>query len=68
MRTCAANVAAIGDSDVKKLLVLVGTTIGGAVGWWIGDRVGIMTAFMLSMVGTGLGMYVGVRIARQYEP
>ena len=68
MRTCAANVAAIGDSDVKKLLVPVGTTIGGAVGWWIGDRVGIMTAFMLSMVGTGLGMYVGVRIARQYEP
>lgn len=53
---------------MRKLLVLVGTTIGGAVGWWIGDGIGIMTAFILSMVGTGLGMYVGIRIARQYEP
>lgn len=52
---------------MKKLFVLVGTTLGSAVGWWIGDQVGIMTAFMLSMVGTGLGMYFGVRMARQYE-
>jgi hypothetical protein len=53
---------------MKKLLVLVGTTVGGAIGWWIGDRVGIMTAFIMSMVGTGLGMYVGIRIAREYGP
>lgn len=68
MRTCAVNVAGTGEASVKKLLVLVGTTIGGAIGWWIGDGIGIMTAFILSMVGTGLGMYVGIRIARQYEP
>jgi hypothetical protein len=28
--------------------------------------VGITTAFVLSMVGTGIGMYLGARIARDY--
>jgi hypothetical protein len=53
---------------MKKLLVLVGTTIGSAIGWWIGDHFGIMTAFILSMIGTGLGMYIGIRVAREYAP
>jgi hypothetical protein len=53
---------------MKRLLVLVGTTVGGALGWWIGDHAGIMTAFILSMIGTGLGMYIGSRIAREYTP
>jgi hypothetical protein len=29
--------------------------------------VGLMTAFMVSMVGTGLGIYAGMRVARHYE-
>ena len=52
---------------MNKLLVLVGSTLGGAIGWWAGERVGLMTAFMLSMVGTGLGIYGGRRVAQHYE-
>jgi hypothetical protein len=27
-----------------------------------------MTSFMVSMVGTGFGIYYGVKIAKRYEP
>lgn len=30
---------------------------------WLGSRFGMMTGFMLGMVGTGLGMYAGSRLA-----
>jgi uncharacterized membrane protein YeaQ/YmgE (transglycosylase-associated protein family) len=51
---------------MERLLGFVGATIGGALGWWGGERVGFMTAFTLSMIGTGLGLYLGRRIAREY--
>jgi F0F1-type ATP synthase assembly protein I len=54
-------------SGMRKLMILVGTTVGSAVGWWLGRFVGIETAFMVSMVGTGVGMYAGIKIAQRYE-
>jgi hypothetical protein len=38
---------------------LVGASAGGAIGWWLGARVGVMTAFFLSVIGTGIGIYLG---------
>jgi hypothetical protein len=52
---------------VTKVLGLVGATLGGAAGWWVGEPVGMMTAFMLSMVGTGVGLYAGRKFASHYE-
>lgn len=51
---------------MSKLLAVIGATGGGWLGWTAGDGVGITTAFVLSMIGTGLGMYLGARIARDY--
>ena len=48
---------------MAKLLVLVGTTIFSGIGWWLGARHGIMTAFFVSMIGTGVGIYAGRRLA-----
>jgi hypothetical protein len=48
---------------MQKLLGFLGASLIGSVGWWIGARVGVMTAFSLSMVGTGAGLYAGRRIA-----
>ncbi len=48
---------------MRKLLGFVGATIGGGIGWWAGAPVGTMTAFMVSMVGTGAGMYAGWRLS-----
>jgi hypothetical protein len=47
-------------------MALVGTTIGGGIGWWLGARAGIMTAFVCSMVGTGVGLYAARRFVRDY--
>ena len=53
---------------MTKLLVLISSTIGGGVGWWVGEALGggIMGAFIVGMVGTGLGIYVARRIADHY--
>jgi hypothetical protein len=48
---------------MTKLMSFLGATIGSYAGWALGARFGVMTAFMVSMVGTGLGIYVGRRIA-----
>jgi hypothetical protein len=50
-----------------KLFSFIGATVGSYAGWAIGARVGFTTAFMVSMVGTGLGIYYGRRLARYYE-
>jgi hypothetical protein len=52
---------------MRKLLGFIGATIGGSVGWWAGSFIGFMTAFMLSMLGTGVGLYFAIRLAREYE-
>jgi hypothetical protein len=52
---------------VRKLLSFIGATIGGYIGWYVGAIVGVMTAFSLSMVGTGVGMYIAYRAAQNYE-
>jgi hypothetical protein len=49
-----------------KLFSFIGAIIGSYAGWFLGARVGFTTAFMLSMVGTGIGMYYGRRIAKDY--
>ncbi|HEX3232929.1 MAG TPA: hypothetical protein VHR41_01945 [Gemmatimonadales bacterium] len=46
-----------------KLLGWMGATLGGAAGWWVGDRVSLFSAFVLSVVGTGAGLYLGRRLA-----
>jgi hypothetical protein len=45
------------------MLGWVGGTVGGALGWWAGSRFGFFTAFVLSVIGTGLGLYAGRRAA-----
>lgn len=51
---------------MQRLLWIVGATIGSGIGWWIGAKVGIMTAFIVSTIGTALGVWPGFRIAREY--
>jgi hypothetical protein len=52
---------------MDRLFMLLGATIIGWVGWWLGSFVGIMTAFFLSVIGTGVGIYAGRKIARHYS-
>lgn len=50
---------------MTKVLSFTGSFVGGSIGWWLGAFFGTMTAFMISMVGTGAGIYIGRRIAAE---
>lgn len=54
-------------SRVNKLCIFVGTTIGSYVGWWAGEQFGFdfFGNFMLSGVGSILGVYAGWKLARK---
>jgi hypothetical protein len=51
---------------MNKICIFVGMTVLGWIGWWLGSKHGLMTAFVLSGVGSLLGVYVGWRINRDY--
>jgi hypothetical protein len=53
---------------MTKLFGFIGATGGGYLGWYLGAPVGTMTAFMISMVGTGVGMYYGRKLGDYYSP
>jgi hypothetical protein len=51
---------------MARLFGLVGATVGSTCGWWLGAHVGLMTAFFISTLGTGVGLYCGRQIADTY--
>ncbi len=51
---------------METLVGFVGATLLGGVGWWMGERVGLMTAFILSTIASGVGLYAGRRLFREY--
>ncbi|MFH1218960.1 MAG: hypothetical protein V1694_00700 [Candidatus Eisenbacteria bacterium] len=51
---------------MKKLCIFLGMTVLGLVGWWIGSKSGFMLGFVLSVVGSAAGVYIGWRIYRDY--
>jgi hypothetical protein len=51
---------------MKKLLIMIGVTVFGTIGWWLGDFIGTMTAYLLSAAGSMFGVYVAWRIHRDY--
>ncbi|MEP6731550.1 MAG: hypothetical protein ABJE10_12960 [bacterium] len=52
---------------LTKLLSFIGATVGGGIGWWAGESYGFVVAFMVSMVGTGFGIYYGRKLGRHYD-
>lgn len=53
---------------MTRLLGFIGATAGSAIGWWLGAHVGDMTAVLVSAVGSGVGLWAGVRVATEYLP
>jgi hypothetical protein len=43
----------------------VGGTITGGLGWWLASSFGFYTAFIVSTITTGFGMYYGRKWALQ---
>jgi uncharacterized membrane protein YfcA len=54
---------------VTKLCIFLGTTVGSYAGWAAGDALGwgFLGAFVVSGVGSVLGVYAGWKLARKLE-
>jgi hypothetical protein len=53
---------------MKWMIAMVAGSLAGGVGWWIGAKVGIMTAFFLSILATAVGTYYARRWIADYLP
>ena len=53
---------------MNRLLMFVGMTLGGSAGWWAGDYIGLglMGTFLVSTLGSIVGVYVTWRITTEY--
>ncbi|MEX0892171.1 MAG: hypothetical protein WEB88_08370 [Gemmatimonadota bacterium] len=52
---------------MRKLFSLIGAMVGGWLGWYLGAPVSVFAAFVVSMLGTGVGLYLGNRLATRYS-
>jgi len=53
---------------VKRLLNLVGMTVGGWLGWQVGAFISVFTAYVIAVLGTGLGLYAAHRFTTRLLP
>ena len=51
---------------MRKLLIFIGTTLGGWAGWALGERFGFMSAFIISSLGSIVGIVIAWKIGREY--
>jgi hypothetical protein len=48
---------------MSRFFAFIGASVGGWIGWIVGAEVGLMTAYLLSVVGTAAGVIGGRRAA-----
>jgi len=53
---------------MRKVVGFLGATVGGGIGWWIAAPFGFMTAFIVSTIASGVGLYFAVRWVSEYLP
>ena len=54
--------------SMKGFLNFFGMSVGGWIGWALGAQVSIFTAFVVSMVGTGVGLFYTRRAVKHLLP
>ena len=52
---------------MKKVIVFLIMTLVSYLGWWLGSLVGFITACYLSILGMGIGLYIGRKVCQRYE-
>ena len=51
---------------MKKIVTWTLMAVLGGLGWWLGEQIGLMSALVLGMIGSGVGMFLGARLAQNY--
>ncbi len=50
-----------------KLCIFTGATVGSYVGWFLGMKFGIWTAYFISGFGSMAGVYAGWKFAQRFR-
>lgn len=53
---------------MRGILNLIGMSAGGWLGWILGAQLSFFTGFIVSVVGTGLGLYAAQRTTKRLLP
>jgi len=53
---------------MKRLFDFIGMTAGGWLGWALGATISTFTAFVVSVIGTGVGLYATRKLTRGFLP
>lgn len=53
---------------MRWFLVMLLMSALGWVGWFAGSPLGLGGSFVLSMIGSGIGMYLGRKLVNEYLP
>lgn len=51
---------------MKKLFGSMGAFLGSSIGWYAAAKFGFMTAFFVSTIAGGVGLYYGAKLASQW--
>lgn len=51
---------------MKKIVLFISISLFGYIGWWLGEYAGLMAAYLVSMVGSLLGVIVAVKFNQRY--
>ena len=54
------------EREMKKLFGSIGAFVASTAGWYATAKLGFMTAFVVSTVAGGFGLYYGVKWAREH--
>ena len=49
-----------------KFFIFIGTNVGASLGWAAGEPFGLMSAFIVSGLGSAVGVYAGWWAARRW--
>ena len=53
---------------MRKLGGFLGLTVGGGIGWCVGAYFGFFSAFVVSTIGSGVGLYYARRAMDESLP
>ncbi len=53
---------------MKGFLKFAGMSAGGWIGWFLGEPISFFTALMVSMVGSGVGLYYTQKAVKRLLP
>ncbi len=51
---------------MNRMIGYLGAMICSGTGWYLGTRIGLMSGFILSAVGAGVGLYFTRRLLRNF--